>query len=263
MNYLEIPLFRLLGSVGLIALAMALSQVQRLGLVWDLGVGAVRAAVQLIAIGYALVLLFQGDHALVVAAALLLMLVVAALTASRRVAKGARTRDLFPAALVSIGIAGLLAVAPVLLWIVRVRPVLDARYAIPISGMMLASAMNVVAQVFERMLTGAKQQTALLEQALALGASPVQALAPLRRAALRAALIPAINALLTVGLVQLPGMMTGQILSGTSPIQAVRYQLVIMYQLVAVAAIAGTLASLLLQRVLFDDAGRMRRQGGA
>jgi putative ABC transport system permease protein len=125
--------------------------------------------------------------------------------------------------------------------------------------MMLASSMNVVAMVFERILSGARQQASLIEQALALGAFPAQAIAPMRRQALRAAMIPTINGLLTVGLVQLPGMMTGQILSGTSPVQAVRYQLVIMYQLVAVASVSGALAAFLLQRVLFDASGRLLR----
>jgi len=119
--------------------------------------------------------------------------------------------------------------------------------------------MNVVALTLERIMSSAHQRAVVIEQALALGASPAQAMQPIHRQALRAALTPTINSLLTLGLVQLPGMMTGQILSGTSPLQAVRYQLVIMYQLVAVAAVAGTLAAWFAQRALFDDRGRLRR----
>ncbi|MGZ3446423.1 MAG: ABC transporter permease, partial [Myxococcaceae bacterium] len=78
------------------------------------------------------------------------------------------------------------------------------------------------------------------------------------RAAMNAALRPTINGLLTVGLVALPGMMTGQIVSGTAPDQAVRYQLVIMYQLVAVAAVAGALAARFARSLSFDGREQLR-----
>src|SRR4029079_17470963 len=129
---------------------------------------------------------------------------------------------------------------------------------IPIGGMMLSSAMNVVAQVFERLFASASADEATLEQYLALGATPEQALAPYVKAALRAALIPTINGLVTVGLVALPGMMTGQIVSGTAPEQAVRYQVVVMYQLVAVAAVAGALAARFARRLSFSDREQLR-----
>src|SRR5436853_372469 len=127
----------------------------------------------------------------------------------------------------------------------------------PMGGMMLSSAMNVVAQVFERLFAAAQAEEATIEQFLALGATPKQALAPYVKAALRAALIPTINGLVTVGLVALPGMMTGQIVSGTAPEQAVRYQIVILYQLVAVAAVAGLLAVAFARRLLFTSRGQL------
>ena len=86
----------------------------------------------------------------------------------------------------------------------------------------------------------------------------MQALARPVRDALRAALIPTINGLLTVGLVALPGMMTGQIVSGTAPEHAVRYQLVIMYQLVIVAAVSGSTAVVLARRALFTAGEQLR-----
>ena len=128
-----------------------------------------------------------------------------------------------------------------------------------VMGMVMASGMNVVALTFERLMSAAHQRATTIEQAIALGASPAQAMQSIKRQAIRAAMIPTINSLLTLGLVQLPGMMTGQIVSGTSPLQAVRYQLVIMYQLVAVAAVAGVLAAWFAQRALFDQQGRLRR----
>ncbi len=258
MSYVEIPWVRLVGSLLLIVVALGLSWKQRLGLGADLVVGALRAAVQLIAIGFLLVLLFASEEPWLTTLALATMTSVAAWTAARRVRHGPGWRSLVPGALFAIGIAFAVALLPVLVWVIPVRPVWSARYAIPIGGMVLATAMNTVTLVFERVFSSAHEQAREIEQALALGASPAQALSPVQRKAVRAAMLPSINALLTLGLVQLPGMMTGQILSGTDPTHAVRYQLVIMYQLVCVAAVAGSLAAVMARRSLFDDQARLR-----
>ena len=258
MSYVEIPLWRLAIAVLLVGVAILLSRFSRLALEKDLGLGAIRAAVQLVAIGYALRLLFAAEHPVAVFAVLATMWVVAAWTSSRRAKHGPPTRVLFPYALAAIGVGAFVALVPVFVLVMPPRPWFEARYVIPIGGMMLSSAMNVVAQVFERLFASSRAEAATLEQYLALGATPEQAFAPYVKAALRAALIPTINGLVTVGLVSLPGMMTGQILSGTAPEQAVRYQLVVMYQLVAVAAVAGVLAATFARRLVFTRDAQLR-----
>jgi putative ABC transport system permease protein len=256
-SYVAIPLPRLALALGLVALAVALSRWKRLDLERDLLWGALRGAVQLIAIGHVLLLLFRGDHPAWVALALLVMLGVAAATSARRVEHGPSSRVLFPCALAAVGSGAAVALVPVFAWIVSPEPWYGARYLVPISGMMIAAAMNVVAQVFERIFSAAREHAAEIEQLLALGATPTQALARHVRAAVRAAMIPTINGLLTVGLVALPGMMTGQIVSGTAPDQAVRYQLVILYQLVAVATVSGLVAVGFARRLLFNGRGQL------
>jgi len=251
MSYAHITLPRLLLSLGLIAVAIALSRRSRLGLEGDLLWGAVRGAAQLIAIGYVLLLLFNHEHPAWVLLLLAVMLVVAGATAARRVEHGPPRKVLFPRAIAAIGAGTLVAVLPVFAAVVPLHPWYEARYLVPISGMMLSNAMNVVAQVFERIFASARSEADQVEVLLALGATPRQALERQVRATLRAALLPTINGLLTVGLVALPGMMTGQIVSGTPPEQAVRYQIVILYQLVAVAAVAGLIAVAFARRLLF------------
>lgn len=258
MSYLEIPFWRLAIAALLVVLAIVLSRAARLGLGKDLGLGAVRAAVQLVAIGYALRLLMSTNHPVAVMLVVIAMWGVAAFTSTRRLQHGPPARVLFPYALAAIGLGALVALVPVLFFVVPHRPWFDARFVIPIGGMMLSSAMNVVAQVFERLFSSATSDEAILEQLLALGASPRQALASHVRAALRAALIPTINGLVTVGLVALPGMMTGQILGGVAPEQAVRYQIVIMYQLVAVAAVAGFAAASFARTLIFTEDAQLR-----
>lgn len=258
MSYLQIPLPRLAMTLGLVALAILASRWKRLDLERDLAWGALRGAVQLLAIGQVLLLLFTHERPVWVALALAVMLVVAAATSARRVEHGPPARTVFPRALAAIAGGAAVALVPVFLFVVPLRPPYEARYLVPISGMMIASAMNVVAQVFERIFAAARAHADEIEQLLALGATPEQAVARHLRASVRAALIPTINGLLTVGLVALPGMMTGQIVSGTAPEQAVRYQIVILYQLVAVAAVSGLLAGGFARRLLFTPRAQLR-----
>ena len=257
MTYAHISLPRLLLSLGLIAVAIALSRRSRLGLERDLVWGAVRGAAQLIAIGYVLLLLFSHERPLWVLLLLGVMLVAAGATAARRVEHGPPRAVLFPRAIAAVGAGTLVAVVPVFAGVVPLHPWYEARYLVPISGMMLSNAMNVVAQVFERIFASARVEADQIEALLALGATPRQALERQVRATLRAALLPTINGLLTVGLVALPGMMTGQIVSGTAPEQAVRYQIVILYQLVAVAAVAGLAAVAFARRLLFTSRAQL------
>ncbi len=258
MRYVTIPFPRLALALALVLVAIGLSRRAALGLERDLAIGSLRAAVQLIAIGYLLLLLFSHEHPAVVLLMLAVMLSVAAVTAARRVEHGPPARTLAPRALAAIAAGAVVALVPVFVCIVPPRPWFEARYLIPVGGMMLSSAMNIVAQVFERVFAQAHAETATIEQWLALGATPKQALSSVTRSALRAAMIPTINGLVTVGLVSLPGMMTGQILSGAPPEQAVRYQLVVMYQLVAVAAVSGSLAAWFARRLLFTPREQLR-----
>jgi putative ABC transport system permease protein len=247
----DIPLSRLAVALGLIVLAVLLSRRSRLNLERDLIWGALRGAAQLIAIGYLLLLLFNNQRPGWVLLVLAVMLLVAAATSARRVEHGPGRTQLFTRALIAIGAGAAVALVPVFALVVPPHPWYEARYVVPIGGMMLSNAMNVVAQVFERIFSLARSEADQIEALLALGATPRQALQRQVRATLRAALIPTLNGLLTVGLVSLPGMMTGQIVSGIAPEQAVRYQIVILYQLVAVAAVAGAVAVAFARRLLF------------
>jgi putative ABC transport system permease protein len=264
-SYVEVSLARLALSLVFIAVAVAISWRLRLGLGGSLAIGALRGAVQLVAIGYLLVFLFAHEQAWMVGTLLASMLLVAAATSARRIEHGPGARTLLPYAFASVAVGSAVALVPMFTLVVVPQPWFAARYVVPISGMMLSNAMNVVAQVFERVFATVHAERALVEQRLALGASPRQAVAPHARAALRAAMIPTINGLLTAGLVALPGMMTGQIVSGINPEQAVRYQIVIMYQLVTVAAVSGALATVFARHLLFTPREQLKppAQAGA
>ena len=258
MSYVPISLSRLAIALFFVAIGVAISARLKLGQGGALVVGAARAALQLVGIGYFLVFVFAHEKSWIVLLLLIAMMGVAALTSARRIEHGPPARTLFPMALAAVGGGACAALLPMFALIVTPKPWFEARYLVPIGGMMLSSAMNVVAQVFERIFAMARSESAIIEQMLALGASPREAMETHARAAVRAALIPTVNGLLTVGLVALPGMMTGQILSGTSPADAIRYQLVVMYQLVAVAAVSGALAALFARKLLFTSREQLR-----
>jgi putative ABC transport system permease protein len=259
MSYVDIAPWRLLVVFALVLVtSLFVSRRAGLALEQDLVVGVARAAVQLVAVGYLLVALFAHERAEWVLLMLSVMLAVAGWTSARRVESGPGVAIMLPRALLAIFAGSAVALVPVFAVVVTPTPWFEARYVIPISGMIVANAMNVVALVNERLFATVKSDRAEIEQWLALGATPKQALARPVRDALRGSLIPTINGLLTVGLVSLPGMMTGQIVSGTAPEHAIRYQLVIMYQLVIVAAVSGATATFLARRVLFTPREQLR-----
>lgn len=258
MSYVTVTSPQLVLSLGLMAMAIAVSSQNRLGLEKDLLIGTFRAAVQLLAVGLLLTILFQNEHPLGVLGLIGVMVLAAGWTAARRIAHGPGTGVLFRYATLAVLVAGVVVLVPVFAFVIHPAPWYEARLLIPISGMILSNAMNGVALVFERVFASVHDDAPAVEQLLSLGASPKQAVERHTRAAMNAALRPTINGLLTVGLVALPGMMTGQIVSGTAPDQAVRYQLVIMYQLVAVAAVAGALAARFARSLSFDSREQLR-----
>ncbi len=247
---------------ALVLVAVALAQWQRLGLARGFLIGAVRAVVQLVAVGYVLVYVFAETHWWLVLLALVVMLVAATATATRRTTQRPRpgerrTLSTITGSAILVG-AGL-TLAYVTVVVLRVRPWYEPRYLIPLFGMIVGNAMNGAALAAERLASEMESRRGEVEAYLALGATPARASAePVRRAQV-AALIPAVNGLAVVGLVQLPGMMTGQILAGQSPLLAVRYQIVVAFMLAAATAITTSIVVLAYRRSFFTAAAQLAR----
>jgi putative ABC transport system permease protein len=232
-----------------VLVAIAISAWQRLGLVRGFAIGAVRAVVQLVLVGYVLVYLFASPRWYLVLLAMLVMLLAATKTATdrQRASRGQLFAIVGAATLIGAG----LTLAYVDAVVVGVTPWYDPRYAIPLFGMILSNAMNGAALAAERLASEMEARRAEVEAYLALGASPERAAAEAVRRALIAALIPAVNGLMVVGLVALPGMMTGQILAGASPLLAVRYQIVVAFMLAGGVAMTAVLVVLWYRRRFF------------
>lgn len=196
---------------------------------WSYGTGKAlyalgRMVVQLLAIGYVLAWIFGAKTGW-----LILLVIAGMMTASAWIAVGTvpqHRRNLLASAWVAIAIGGGLTLALVTQMVLQVRPWYLPNYTIPLAGMVFANAMTAVSLSAER-----------LYAELGHGATWEEA----RLKAYQAAMIPVINSLLAVGLVSLPGMMTGQILSGVSPLIASRYQIMVMCMIFASAGLSTAL----------------------
>jgi putative ABC transport system permease protein len=148
-------------------------------------------------------------------------------------------------ATVAIAVSTAVTLAWVIGVVVRVHPWYEPQYVIPLAGMILGNAMTSAALAGDRLQSDLRARTDEIEAMLALGFSGGEAVRPLVRSAVRAAMIPTVSGMMTVGLVQLPGMMTGQILAGGSPLVAIKYQIVVVFML----AVATSVASVLFVRL--------------
>jgi putative ABC transport system permease protein len=193
----------------------------------------VRMLIQLLLIGYVLVYIFEADHAAIIIGVLTFMLVVASWIAIRPV-RNKQPHSYFYA-LTAISVGGILTLALVSQAVISIQPWFSPRYLVPLAGMIFAGSMNAVSLAAERLQSEIERGTSYLEA---------------RRIALRAALIPITNSLFAVGLVALPGMMTGQILSGISPLIAAKYQIVVMTMLFGASGISAALYLVLSKRSL-------------
>jgi len=256
---IDIGLGNLLLAAALIGLTAALSAWQQLGLTRSVVIGGIRASVQLLLVALVLQWIFGENHWYLVLATLLLMVAVAGHTALGRIADSARRRRILGIiCTASIFIGSALTLAYVDLLVIKPVPRYDARYLIPLFGMIVANAMNGAALAAERLRSEINARRAEIEALLALGATAAQAAEVPVRLALGAAMIPAVNALTVVGVVSLPGMMTGQILAGVDPTLAVRYQLVVVFMLTAATAITATLLVFWYRKQFFTPAEQLR-----
>ncbi len=249
MKYLALSYTDLAIAFILILIPIIISWRIRLGIEKEILIGTVRTFFQLVFIGYALKYIFNlRDWR-----AVMLMIILMAAIAGRNAVKRQKydIPFLFPQMVFAIFAGALVSMTTLQFLILRIKPWYEPQYLIPISGMMLASAMNGAALAVDRLFGEAQSRRWEIEAALALGASPLRAVLPHIREAARAAMMPTINAMMVVGVVQLPGMMTGQIIGGVAPEQSVRYQIIIMYMLAASVSISCLTILFFVYRRLF------------
>jgi putative ABC transport system permease protein len=234
-SVIDLSVWQLALALVLVAAVAVVSIRQSLGLERDLLIGSVRTIVQLYAVGLVLAAVFAAARWYWVLLILGAMTVVATQAAVSRLGKPLPGRGWIAGTAMTVSTA--VTLAYVIGVVIQVRPWYEPQYIIPIAGMILGNSMTSAALAGDRLQGDLRARADEVEARLALGFSGREAVQPMVRAALRAAMIPTVN-----------GMMTGQILAGSSPLVAIRYQMVVVFMLAAGTA----LGSLLFVRLAAD-----------
>ncbi len=253
---IQIGPWQLALALVFVLLAGCASLLWHLELGRSLLVGTLRTFAQLGLMGYALVLIFRLDSMALTLTVFGAMILAAAQIVRDRV-KERQVAFVLPM-LGAMLLSYLVTTATVTGLILAAEPWWRPQYFIPIAGMIIGNSMNALALALDRLFAGLRSQRDLVEMYLCLGADPREASQAIVRDAIRAGMIPSINAMMGVGIVFLPGMMTGQILSGVDPLTAIRYQVVVMLMLVGATALSTAAVVLLIRRRCFGAGGQLR-----
>ncbi len=246
-------------SLVLMAIAIILVRWWKIGLEKTLLIGTLRTFVQLSLMGYLLTYIFNQQHWAFMVGMVTIMILVAAWEGYRRQGEQ-RIPNYFLILSGTLIFTVFVVLCTILKYILHMEPWYYPYAMIPIAGMIIGNALNSSTLTVNRFIGEMNHREKEIEMLLSLGAPPRAAVQEALRESIRAALIPNVNALMTVGLVQLPGVMTGQILSGIDPLVAVRYQIMIMYMWVTTATIANILVVGMVYRRFFTSQWQLKRE---
>ena len=255
MSSIDVTLGEVAASLTLVAIAIAVSRWRRADLETDLAVAVLRSFVQLTAIGYVIQAIFDSDSLLLVVALLSVMVAFGTFTAA------GRAKDV-PGALVPVALA-LVVAAATTLGLVLALGIFDAkpRYLVPVGGMVIGNAMTAAAVALNRLGDEVKGSRGLIEATLALGATSRQAAAPAVQRSLRSGMIALVDSTKTTGIVFFPGAMTGMLVAGAEPVDAVRLQLILLWSLLGSVSLSALISTGLGYRGFFTPAHQLRDAG--
>jgi len=217
-----------------------------------------RAIVQLTLVGLVLQWVFDVRRPAVVLGLMLAMGAIAGVEAVRRTTR--RVPRIYPASMAIMLVSSMAVTFYGLVVVIGTRPWYDPHYAIPILGMVLGNTLNGIALGLETALEGFDRDRRQVELLLTLGATRAEASRGVVRRAVRNGLIPILNTMVAVGIVAIPGMMTGQILGGEDPAHAARYQIFILFAIAGGVALGTVGVVLAATRLVFDERDRLRTE---
>ena len=255
-SLIELDLTDLVWALGMMAIAIGLSSWQGLGLEMSLAIATGRTVIQLLGVGYILAVVFALNDPFAVLAVLLVMLTIATITARNRISK--KIPQLLYVVFGAIFFSTALTLSYTNLLIIQPENWYEPQYLIPLTGIVLGNAMNGAAIAGERLVSTISSSRLEIETHLSLGATPQQAVATYRKDAIRAGLIPTLNQMMVVGVVTLPGIITGQLLSGIDPLNAASYQILIMFMLAFANLVTTVLVTQGLCRQFFNTQAQLQ-----
>ncbi|HEQ1856591.1 iron export ABC transporter permease subunit FetB [Providencia alcalifaciens] len=239
-------------SIMLVLVAIFISHKEKLSLEKDIIWSTCRAIVQLLIAGYILKYIFHVDHKALTVLLVLFICFNAAWNAKKR---SKYLDKLFPTALIAITSGTFLTL---LVLILTEAIAFTPMQVIPITGMIAGNAMIAVGLCFNNLGQRFNSQQQQIQEMLSLGATPKIASASIIRESIRASLIPTVDSAKTVGIVSLPGMMSGLIFAGVDPLQAVKYQIMVTFMLLATASLSTILAGYLTYVKFYNQRHQLR-----
>ncbi len=258
MNYIALSVSDLAIGAILILANGVLSVVLGLKLERTLTIATLRMVIQLLLIGFILTTLFALASPWWTGAIALVMVGFAGYEVTARQERTLQGLWSYGLGASAMTFASMLVTILALTTQIRPDPWFDPQYAIPILGMILGNSMTGIALSLNTLTTGMTRDRTAIEAQLCLGATRWQACGPVMRSSIRNGLMPSINAMATAGLVALPGMMTGQILAGVPPTDAVRYQILIMFLIVGATGLGVLITVYGGLALLSDERHRVR-----
>ncbi|AIC93334.1 MULTISPECIES: ABC transporter permease [Shouchella] len=230
-----------------VLIPLLMSQVLKLGLNRDILVATIRSIVQLLAVGYILQFVFDSESYLYISLMIVLMITAATQNARK---KGKRIRGITWKLIVTF--LTIQTLTQGILLGLHITPA-TAQYIIPISGMVIGNSMVLGILFLNRFTAEVEAKKDEAELILSLGGTPKQAVQKQLISSIQASTIPTIESQKTIGLVQLPGMMSGQIIAGADPVQAVLFQLLILFLLLTTAIVTSIMLGFLSYPSLFNE----------
>ncbi|MEC4818675.1 MAG: iron export ABC transporter permease subunit FetB [Scytonema sp. PMC 1069.18] len=241
-SLIKLDLLDLAFAVGLMGAAIGLSAWERLGLELRLAIATGRTILQLAVLGYVLEFIFALDNPWAVVGILAVILTISAIVARNRITQ--KIPQMLPLVWGSILVSTSIVIIYIIYFILQPDRWFEPQYVIPLAGIILGNSMNAAALAGERLVKTINSSQVEIETHLSLGATPQQAIVQYRKEAIRTGLIPTLNQMMIIAMVTLPEITSGQLLSGTSPLEAVSYQIVIMFAI----AFANLLTTILVTR---------------
>jgi len=255
-DYIVISNTSVLISLGLMLIVAIIGLINKLGITRSVIIGTIRSFAQLTIMGYILGWIFDMQRWYFTVLMLIIMIAFATYDSYKRI--DFRPGKTFFCCLSAMLVGNALPLAFMFYMVLQITPWYDPQYVIPISAMVISNTMTAISICLNTFGSELRLRRYEVEAKLSLGASKSLALEAIRKSAMKAGLIPTINALMVLGIVKLPGMMTGQILGGVAPIESVKYQLLIMYMISSAAAISLFLLVYLVERGVFNHRDQIR-----
>ncbi len=255
-DLLPIELWRLTASYLFLVLLLVMSLLLKLGRGREFLVATVRMTFQLVLAGYILELVFRQQHILVTLAIMLFMQVFALVTIFGRV-RGKIGPRLKKVVTLALFLGTSMPLAYFMFVVIAADPWYEPRFFIPIAGMTIGNSMTGITLGTERLTRVFQISRTRIEESLMLGATPQMAVSEFLSDTFNAAIIPTINSMLGMGIIFIPGMMTGQILAGASPVDAIKYQIVIMMGILGSVALAVYMIVQLGYKTFFNERAQL------